>query len=532
MPSLQWIGKEKVINHHKDVPFQFLDHQYSFVDGKKKKTKEPISNNKIIHGDNLLALKSLLPEYEGKIKCISIDPPYNTGNENWIYNDNVNDPRIRKWLSQVVGKEGEDLSRHDKWLCMMYPRLKLLHKLLSDDGAIFISIDDKEASNLKLLMNEIFGENNFIVQIIWKKRSTPPNDQIIGTIHDYILAYSKDKNYLDINLKKRSEDQLNRYKNPDKHPKGPWAPGDLMANVKGGRYVKSLNFPIKNPITGEEHYPSSNGNWRFNSEKINELINKNEIYFGDDNRGRPKLKRFLCDVKEGVTYSSIWDFVPFNQNGSKEMSDILGNMNIFDSPKPSGLIEELLLLGTNSESIVLDSFAGTGTTAHAVLNLNAQDGGNRKFILIEMEEYAETITAERIKRVIGGYGEGKNKVEGTGGDFDFFELGEPLFVDGNINPKVSLEKIKEYVYYMETKQPTEHPNSKENSYYMGVFNDTAYYFFYNTKEETSLDYSFLKTIQTKSENYIIYASTCLLTKEFLIKNKITFKKIPKDIPWI
>jgi len=192
MPTLHWIGKEKVINHHMDVPFKVLEHSYGFNNGEQT-ANETKSGNKIIHGDNLEALKALLPEYEGRVNCIYIDPPYNTGNENWVYNDNVNDPKIKKWLGQVVGKESEDLSRHDKWLCMMYPRLKLLHKLLADDGAIFISIDDNEQANLKLICDEIFGGANIVSNMIWQKRKGGGNDSFyIAVDHEYILCYVKD----------------------------------------------------------------------------------------------------------------------------------------------------------------------------------------------------------------------------------------------------------------------------------------------------------------------------------------------------
>ncbi len=193
MPTLNWIGKEKVINHHRDVPYKILDYQYSFDAERGVNKAKPNSGNKIIQGDNLEALKSLLPEYEGKINCIYIDPPYNTGNEGWIYNDNVNDPKIKKWLSQVVGKEGEDLSRHDKWLCMVYPRLKLLHKLLSEDGAMFISIDDNEHTNLKLILDEIFGNAGFKANLIWKSRQIVDsrNQTMISKDHEYNRMFLK-----------------------------------------------------------------------------------------------------------------------------------------------------------------------------------------------------------------------------------------------------------------------------------------------------------------------------------------------------
>jgi adenine-specific DNA-methyltransferase len=386
------------------------------------------TENIFIEGENLEVLKVLQKAYFGKIKMIYIDPPYNTGNDKFIYPDKFSETK-EEYLSRVGAKDEngymtrEGMFRknssdnghyHSNWLSMMYPRIFLARNLLREDGVIFVSIDDNEVHNLRLLMNEIFGEENFIEQIIWKKRSGPPNDKVIAAIHDYIIIYAKKFDNIVLNLKIRSHEQLKRYKNPDKHPKGKWASDNLMANVKGGRYVPSLYFPITNPNTGEKHYPSSNGNWRFNEEKINSLLKNNEIYFGENGKGRPKLKRFLSDVKDGVSYSTIWDFVPLNNSGSSEIANLLGNLNIFDTPKPAGLIEELLNLGSNKNDIVLDFFSGSSTTAHAVLNLNKEDGGSRKFIMVQLPEKCDEkseaykagyktiaeIGKERIRRVI------------------------------------------------------------------------------------------------------------------------------------
>ena len=193
MPTLNWIGKEKVVNHHLDVPYLTLDRQHSY-DENGRHENDNGSENMIIHGDNLTALKSLLPRYEGRIKCIYIDPPYNTGNEKWVYNDNVNSPIIKKWIGEVVGSEGEDLSRHDKWLCMMYPRLRLLHKLLADDGVIFISIDDNEQANLKLMCDEIFGKQNFVTTIHWRRSESQNNTaKLVSNVGEYVVCYLKNK---------------------------------------------------------------------------------------------------------------------------------------------------------------------------------------------------------------------------------------------------------------------------------------------------------------------------------------------------
>jgi len=523
MPTLHWIGKDKVINHHMDVPFKVLEHSYGFDDGTQTDT-ETQSGNKIIHGDNLEALKSLLPEYEGKIKCIYIDPPYNTGNESWVYNDNVNDPKIKKWLGQVVGKEAEDLTRHDKWLCMMYPRLKLLHKLLADDGAIFISIDDNEQANLKLIYDEIFGGGNFVSTLIWQKKFAPQNDaKFVDTSHEYIHVFAKDKSKLKFNLLPRTVEMNARYKNLDNDPRGVWTSDNPLRK----EYREYAYYPITTP-KGRVVYPPMGSSWRFNKEELPRLISENRLWFGKDGNGVPRIKRFLDDVKDGIIPQSLLkhDDVGHTQESKKEVNSIF-EQSVFETPKPVRLISRILEISTDKNSLILDSFAGSGTTAHAVSNLNKQDGGNRKFILIEMEDYAENITAERVKRVINGYG----STEGISGSFDFYELGQPLFnEDGNLNETVGVEKIRQYVWYSETKSSlSQKEGIKENSFFLGKHNDTAYYFNYEKDEVTTLDHAFLSIVKTKAEQYVIYADNCLLTKNFTTRHHIIFKKIPRDI---
>lgn len=383
---------------------------------------EDTTHNVFIEGDNLEVLKLLLKSYAGRIKLIYIDPPYNTGRD-FVYPDDYVEP-LEAYLKRTgaIEESGELRSTntrtsgrfHSNWLSMMYPRLVLARSLLSENGVIFISIDDGEVARLRQICDEIFGEDAFVAQIIWKKRSTPPNDKLIGAQHEYILCYAKDPSNPGINLRLRSDEQIARYKNPDNHPKGPWTAGDLMANVKGGRYVESLYFPIVNPRTGQVHYPTSNGNWRFNRERIEQLLQNNEIYFGEDDRGRPKLKRFLSEVKEGVTWTTLWDFVPLNTSGSQEMVNIFGQITTFENPKPSGLLVEILKAGSTEDCIILDFFAGSCTTAHATMQLNLEDGGNRRFIMVQLPESTEhtseahragyqtiaEIGKERMRRVI------------------------------------------------------------------------------------------------------------------------------------
>ena len=530
MPTLNWIGKDKVVNHASAVPFHVLEHVYNFGGE---------SENKIIHGDNLLALKSLLPEYERRIKCIYIDPPYNTGNEGWVYNDKVNSPQIKKWLGEVVGKEGEDLSRHDKWLCMMYPRLKLLKKLLADDGAIFISIDDNEQANLKLICDEIFGAQNFLAELIWNL-GTGTTAGHFTRDHEIIFCYAKNKDILP-NFKNFNDEEnivhgalkkISR-KNPPieiTFPAGFEFDGNnavfsgeignsekefILSNemrFKGGKLVADTKiragFAMRNQvesfIRGEEVFDSK-------GQRVKRFFfNKSGILFYEKEKTIINPKCVLSDF--GST-----------KNGTSELFAILGK-TFFDFPKPVKLIQFFIQLATDKDSIVLDSFAGSGTTAHAVLNLNAQDGGNRKFILAEMEDYADTITAERVRRVIKGYGQ----TAGTGGSFDFYEIGEPLMIQGNLNENIDVEKIRAYIWYTETHTPYKKPSST-NSAYLGDFNGTAYYFHYERDRHTTLDAAFLRTIEKHANNYLIYADECGLDETFLQRNSITFKKISRDI---
>ena len=520
MPTLEWIGKEKVINHHQQVPYRVLEEKYTY--------NAERSDNMIIRGDNLEALKALLPQFEGKVKCIYIDPPYNTGNEGWVYNDNVNDPRIREWLNKTVGKEGEDLSRHDKWLCMMYPRLKLLQKLLAEDGVIFISIDDTEFHNLRAICNEVFGENNFITTIIWHKNYAPKGTaRHFSEDHDYILVYAKDGDKWVPNKMPRTEKQNKAYKNYDNDPRGLWRPNNLAARNFYSKGVYSITCPSGRVIPG----PPAGSYWRVSEEKFWEMDRDGRIWWGKDGNNVPAPKIFLSEVSDGIVPQTLWEYeeVGHTQDAKKEIKRIFEGDTPFDTPKPYQLIERILQIATNAESIILDSFAGSGTTAHAVLNMNKADGGHRKFILVEMMDYADSITAERVKRVIDGYGEGKNAVVGTGGDFTFYDLGEVLLLpDGNLNENVSADKIREYVYYMETKEALP-GSSNGNAYFMGNSRGTAYYFYYEKASITTLNHAFLATIPEKAEGYIIYADLCIIPPEELAKYNITFKKIPRDI---
>lgn len=564
MPTLEWIGKDKVVNHHQEVPFRILDKKYTF--------NAENSENMIIHGDNLLALKSLLPQYEGLIDCIYIDPPYNTGKKEgqWVYSDNVDDPRIKKWLGEVVGAEGEDLSRHDKWLCMMYPRLKLLHKLLSTKGVIFISIDDNELASLKLCCDEIFGSSNFIgylsVEINPKGRK---NSDYISISNDYCVIYAKNKKdtYFLENIPKDKKDLSvdengNLVHNSGKRVLvGENSFNNIVEDFNSKKHYTvyynaeqcdmilkketSLN-EIDNELISKgyvRYYSYSGENFvenTYTAEKIVELFENKALDFKN---GKIYEKNFSSSIRiksilsnrNYQTYDSNGNVIDYKidvktTSAGQELKDIFETTaTIFNNPKNKGLIEILISLIDNKNALVLDSFGGSGTTAHAVLNLNKKDGGNRKFILVEMMDYADTITAERVKRVINGYGKGDKAVAGIPGDFTYYELGQPLFKDDkNLNEKVPEEEIRKYVYYMETKKPLD-METTDNPYLLGKNNDTAYYFYYKKDEITTLNNEFLSTINTRATEYIIYADKCVLAQEVMEKFNIVFKKIPRDI---
>lgn len=641
MPTLEWLGKERIVAHHLEVPYHVLEHQYGFDSGGRTESaaaSDKRDGNKIIHGDNLVALKSLLPQYEGRVDCVYIDPPYNTGNEGWVYNDNVKDPRILKWIGEVVGKEGEDFSRHDKWVCMMYPRLVLLEKLLSPDGAIFISIDRNEFASLKAICDRIF--NNFVGCISWQRTYSPRNDSKgIVSETEYILVYSKSSDWQPNRLE-RTDEMDARYKNPDNDWCN-WKSGD--ASGPDSKSHQGMVYGIQHPFDGRIMYCPKDRHWSLDQQEmlrimegwcpyelrdiddakeraevcgipesevrpdvcaimLKEPLDKSrelalsvlergkwpKLYFTANGRGGLSKKVYL-EQTEGKNPTNLWPYseVGHTDEAKKELKDIFGGKVPFDTPKPIRLIERILHIATRPDSIVLDSFAGSGTTAHAVLRQNRKDGGKRRFILIEMMDYAENTTAERVRRVITGYhtkqkheveifskkltpknlmrgaeiiAEAENviaenidrypeiskpkivdncvkviastvsdgKTAGIPASFDYYEVGLPLFIDeNNLNEAVGVDKIREYVYYSETHQPL---LRKSGKWLMDTHNDIGYYFYYEPDEVTDLNIETVQEIVTeKAEHYVIYADTCTLPQDFMEAKNITFKKIPRDI---
>ena len=575
MPYIDWLGKDDVVHHHKEIAYKTIDCQEVVGDAD--------SENMIIKGDNLLALKSLLPYYANAVKMIYIDPPYNTGNTSWVYNDNMDSPLIKKWLNDTVN--ADDLSRSDKWLCMMYPRLKLLRELLKEDGVIFISIDDAEVAHLRMICDEIFGAENFITEVIWERAFAPKNDaKYFSVSHDYILVYAKKIDKFKINRLARTDEANSRYKNLDNDPRGIWISDNLTVKT----YSEKNDYPVITP-SGREVYPAEGRCWGISKEKLQELIEDNRIWFGKDGSNVPRLKRFLSEVQNGMVPVSLWKHgeVGHNQEAKQESNKILFEKTLFDTPKPVRLIQRILQLSTSKNDIVLDSFAGSGTTAHAVIEQNRADGGNRKFILIETLDYAKEITAERVKRVQQGYAfKGKDKTtlykkkitttqllkaksmekiatevekliekekpnytkiektfkegllkvvgvkeiesfkEGLGGGFKYCELGVEIFDEsGELNPKLSFDDIAKHIYFVEFKQPRGNTKSKEP--FVGSYKQKHLYFY--EKQFKVAQLKELVKIDEKYKQIIVYTRRCSISSDELKKHKIVIRYIPYDI---
>jgi site-specific DNA-methyltransferase (adenine-specific)/adenine-specific DNA-methyltransferase len=536
MPTLNWIGKEAVVNHHQQVPFHLLRDVPDMACG------DPGSGNLIVQGDNLVALKALLPYYAGQVKCIYIDPPYNTGNEGWAYNDNVNSPLIRQWLGQVVGKEDETLDRHDRWLCMMYPRLALLRQFLREDGAIFISLDDNEIQALRYVMDEIFGASNFITTVLWQKVYSPKNSaRHFSEDHDYIVVYAKKADLWRPNLVPRSDDQDSAYKSRDEDPRGPWKTGDLSAR----NYYSQGTYEIVCPSGRVIPRPPTGTYWRVSKEKLEEMNADGRIWWGKDGNAIPQIKRFLSEVKQGVVPQTMWFYrdVGHTQDAKKELVSVMtfaDSESVFITPKPTRLIERVLQIATNPGDLVLDSFAGSGTTGHAVLKLNRSQSAEplRRFIMVEMEpKVARDITAERVRRVAEGYTNAKGeKVEGLGGGFRFCDLGAPLFDEGGrIRDTVRFAELARHVYFTETGEPL--PRERvPNTPFLGECRGVGVYLLYNgilgdqsANGGNVLTRSVLARLPAFDGPKVIYCAGCLLGRDRLASGRIVVRQTPYEI---
>ncbi len=552
MPTLQWIGKDAVVTHHKDVPYRLLEPVSELSAG------DVTSGNLIVQGDNLHALKALLPRYAGQVKCIYIDPPYNTGNEGWVYNDNVNSPEIRRWLGDVVGKEGETLDRHDRWLCMMYPRLVLLRQFLHAEGVIFVSIDDDEVHHLRLLMDEIFGINKRLSTFVWRTDGNFDNQAKIKNCHEYVLAYAAapDKfehpNVIDPTIE--SSSKLHRsfirntiVKNGPKNPVGKvMLPHGFPADFEDGaiparsdawpRYGNSIDVEHGKTVAdviAESGWSSKNLLLRFIRDGFQPVLDTK------GQRTRFVLTRTgaIESIKDRAQPShviSVIGGVGTTQSQSVELAEMGFS---FPFPKPVELVKYLISMHSDSGALVLDSFAGSGTTGHAVLKQNAEDGGKRRFILVEMApKIAREVTAKRVSRVASGYTNAKGQVvSGLGGGFQYCTLSpEPLFTpEGQIRPDVTFAQLAEFVWFAETGAGFA---GKADSPLLGVHECRAIYLLYNGILKDRSDdggnvltgpiYGILPPFDGAK---VIYAAACRLGAPRQAREQIVFKQTPYSL---
>ena len=540
MPKLDFTGKQHIYAHHLTVPYRPL-----VPDPDKSLNPTGIDDNLIIHGDNLNALKALLPRYAGRVKCIYIDPPYNTGNEGWVYNDKVNSPLLKEWFKTQSPVDGEDLERHDKWLCMMWPRLQLLKELLADDGVIFISIDDNEQHHLRMLMNEIFGEENCVESFIWRSRQgRGATSRNTAKLHEYVLCYAKSADEVAFKGEKRIRESETRERLRQ------WGQGDRREDRP------TMFYPVSSEEFGEV-YPKrpdgSDGRWRVGKTKMEKLLKAGSVAFDLQPDGRIEAYRIFPEGTETeIAYPSMFDpeVVKTTAHGTRELRDILG-ADKFPYPKPSDLIKEIISLCTEDGDLVLDSFAGSGTTAHAVLALNEEAGGDRKFILVECEEkYADTVTAERVRRVINGIPDARGEAlrEGFPNSFIYCTLGDRIdperMLTGEALPDYS--SLAAYLLYTssgDSAGPAElTPQNADGLFYSTA--DTDYYLLYRPdlafleSNDAMLNEEKAERISAaanregaggKRRKAVVYGSGKYLSAELLRELGITFCQLPYEI---
>ena len=530
MPTLDFKGKQHIYAHHLTVPYRPLE-----PDEARSCNSTGSEDNLIIHGDNLHALKALLPRYANRIKCIYIDPPYNTGNEGWVYNDNVNSPLMQQWLADNSPVDNEDLERHDKWLCMMWPRLHLLKDLLAEDGIIFVSIDDNEHHHLRMLMDEVFEEKNFIATFLWKKKGTSTNVRgtSVSATADYQLCYSK-SSFGSITPRVTPR-ETRRYPNQDEQGKYRM---EIIEKRNDGTYARdSMRFQILG------HYPRDGRRWQIGEETARRLESMNRFIIHNG-----IVKRKIYDFEDRDTTSAHPTYLPdscgSSDSGNKMLAQIIGN-NDFENPKPVELVEYLLELSSSENDIILDSFAGSGTTAHAVLALNKEDGGNRSFILIECEDYAHDITAERVRRVIYGVSDAGDASlrEGLGGSFTYCALGKPMDIEGMLTGEAlpTFEALAAYLLHTATGvahgESRLTPKNDDGLFYRG--DKVDYYMLYKPNldylcsNEAMLTQDRAERIRDASfqdgKKATVYAAGKYISQKDLTPMGITFCQLPRAL---
>ena len=538
MPTLDFKGKQSIYGHHLTVPIRTLE-----IDTDKSLTGEEqpsLDDNLIIHGNNLNALKALIPRYAGRIKCIYIDPPYNTGKEGWIYNDNVNSPQAKAWLEKNSPIDVEDMERHDKWLFMMWPRLHLLHELLTEDGAIFISIDDNEVHRLRLLMDEVFGEQNFVECLIWKKKGGAGNTEtLVGDIVEYVLMYARNKKQL---LTNRRNIENTTY--PHRDEEGSYKLEGLLKTDEGMYKRETMKFPVPIPDTNEVARPPEGKRWTVGKITMIDLLQAQLLHFTHSENGwEVKKKKYFdeADPETGVYLNLLLEQGSLRV-AKNELVSLQFAREDFSTPKPLVLIKRLLRMICQPDDIILDCFAGSGTTAHAVLDLNKEDGGNRKFILVECMDYADCITAERVRRVINGVENATDKAlrEGLGGTFTYCTLGDPIDAESMLTGEKlpTYEALASYIIATATGKAL--PEIvKQPDCFFGEIEGIRFYLIYEpTTEflegtESALDASRAEQIaeecQASGKKAYVYATHKFISQKELSGMNITFCQLPYNI---
>ena len=510
MPELNWLGDRKARQAARHVPYRLLQ--------PVAEVGEPGSENLLIQGDNLDALKSLLPLYAGRVKCVFIDPPYNTKSAFEHYDDNL---------------------EHSQWLSMMYPRLVLLRELLSEDGSIWVTIDDNEAHYLKVAMDEVFGRGNFVANVLWQKVFSPKNTaRHFSVDHDHVLVYAKSGAVWLPNAMPRSEKLNSSYKNPDGDPRGPWTSGDLSARNFYGAGTYKIECPGGRVIEG----PPNGMYWRVSKERFLEMDADNRIWWGVDGNNAPRIKRFLNEVKQGVVPQTLWlnAEVGNTQEAKKEVVAIFGSEN-FMTPKPERLLQRILHIATTPNDLILDSFLGSGTTAAVAHKMG------RRWIGIEMGDHAETHCLPRLTKVVEGEQGGISEAVGWhgGGGFRFMRLGEPVFdTDGRIREDVRFAPLAAYLWFLHTRTPwpdAPAPGArKAPSPILGLHGDTAVVLLYNgvlgdrrPQAGNVLTHAVFEDLRARLPGHtgpwLVYGEACRLGPATLKRFDIAFQQIPYDI---
>jgi adenine-specific DNA-methyltransferase len=506
MPLLHWLTRDEDIQTATRTPYRLLEEVKELSHGARD------TGNMLIQGDNLDALKALLPYYAGRVKCIFIDPPYNTKSAFEHYDDNL---------------------EHTQWLAMMYPRLEILRELLAEDGSMWVTIDDNEAHYLKVIMDEVFGRRGFEnpkkyfqANVLWQKRTSPDARLPLGAAHDHILVYAKEAGSFTLNKLSLTDKQRKNYKNPDNDPRGEWVSSDYSAQG----FRPNQMYAIVTP-TGATHKPPEGMCWKNVESVFLSLVADNRIWFGKDGKGVPRRKTFLSE-HEGVSAWTWWsnDEVGHNQEAKKEINAIFGASDAFATPKPERLIQRILKLATDENDLVLDSFLGSGTTAAVAHKMG------RRYIGIEMGNHAKTHCVTRLQKVVEGERGGISEVEGWkgGGGFRFYRLGVPVFDEnGHVSEGIKFEPLAAHLWFLETGIPF---SGRAKTPFLGSHEGVGYYLLYNgilgdkrPNGGNVLTSKVLSDLPPHDGEKVIFGEGCRLSAERLNREGITFRQIPYEI---